>query len=67
MNEIIDGAKRKPLKTAGIAFVLLFWIFTPFIVQRYLSYSAINISLGITAVYFVVWKLYESKEKFGSR
>jgi hypothetical protein len=53
---------KKYGKYAAIAFVILFWMLTPLIAQKYYNYSAINISFAITVFYFVIWKLYNNRE-----
>ncbi|QGA80346.1 hypothetical protein [Candidatus Nanohalobium constans] len=47
---------------AAIAFVILFWMLTPLIAQKYFNYSAINISFIITVFYFVIWKIYNNRQ-----
>ncbi|MFB6099658.1 MAG: hypothetical protein ABEK16_00145 [Candidatus Nanohalobium sp.] len=43
--------------------VLLFWLLTPILAQKYFDYSAINTSFAITVTYFVIWKLYEHRKE----
>ncbi|MEF8880504.1 MAG: hypothetical protein V5A72_01585 [Candidatus Nanohaloarchaea archaeon] len=58
-NDIISNIMETPLKAVAILGVLLFWILTPLIAQKYFGYSAINVSFGITVIYFMVWKIYQ--------
>lgn len=52
----------KPVKVLAISTVVLFYMLTPLIAQKYYNISAIKVSFAITVVYFVVWKLYNKQE-----
>ena len=60
----LEKIRQKPVKIASITLILLFWMLTPLIAQKYFNYSAINVSFAVTVFYFVVWKVYDNKEKF---
>ena len=66
LSKLLEIIRYNPLKSLVIAVVLIFPVFTPLIVQKYFNYSAINTSFAITITYFVVWKLYENREKIRS-
>jgi len=59
ISDVLDKVREKPLMVTSIVFILLFWVLTPLVVQKYFNYSAINTSFAITTLYFVSWKLYE--------
>jgi len=56
--------KSKTTKLSLISIVILFWMLTPLIAQKYFNYSAINVSFAVTVLYFIVWKIYENRQKF---
>ncbi|MFB6159332.1 MAG: hypothetical protein ABEJ95_06810 [Candidatus Nanohalobium sp.] len=60
---LLDNIQEKPSKSALILTVLLFWMLAPLAAQKYLNYSAINVSFVITVCYFITWKLYEHQDK----
>jgi hypothetical protein len=58
IDDVREKIREKPLTVTAVIFVLLFWMLTPLLVQKYLNYSAINVSFAITVFYFVAWKIY---------
>jgi hypothetical protein len=59
----LDIIREKPRQVSAVVAVILFWMLTPLIAQKYYNISAIEVSFGITVFYFVVWKLYNNREK----
>ena len=57
-DDVWKKVRETPVTVAAIIFVLLFWMITPLVAQKYFNYSAINTSFAITTVYFALWKLY---------
>ena len=59
----LETVREKPRQVFAVLAVILFWMLTPLVAQKYYSISAIEVSFGITVFYFVVWKLYNNREK----
>ena len=60
----LEKIRQKPVEIATITLILLFWMLTPLIAQKYFNYSAINVSFAVTVLYFIFWKIYENRKKF---
>lgn len=63
LSDINSVLKANPLKVTIILLVLIFPVITPYVAQKYFDYSAVKASFAITVAYFVVWRLYENREK----
>lgn len=59
----LDIVREKPRQVSVVLAVILFWMLTPLVAQKYFSISAIEVSFGITVFYFFVWKMYNNREK----
>ena len=59
----LEIIREKPRQVSAVLAVILFWMLTPLVAQKYYSISAIKVSFGITVFYFVVWKLYNNRDK----
>jgi hypothetical protein len=62
-QELTKNIKNKPFKALIILSVLLFWILAPLVAQVKSDISAIKTSFAITLAYFLIWKLYEHRNK----
>lgn len=62
-EELYTILKKNPLKSTLIIAVLIFPVITPYIAQKYFDYSAVKISFAITVTYFVIWRVYENRER----
>lgn len=63
LKDIYSVLKANRLKVTIILLVLIFPVVAPYIAQKYYDYSAVMTSLVITVLYFVVWRVYENREK----
>ena len=59
---LVEKVTEKPGKILSVSTVILFWMLTPLVAQKYFNYSAIDTSFAITVFYFVIWKLYNNRE-----
>jgi hypothetical protein len=59
----LDIIREKPRQVSAVLAVILFWMLTPLVAQKYYGISAIEVSFGITVFYFILWKLYNNREK----
>lgn len=55
----MDTNREKMLSLVGAVLLIAIWIFTPLISQYYYGYSAIEVSFGITAIYFIGFQLWK--------
>jgi hypothetical protein len=63
MTNLKDKIVDKPFAVFGVVSVILIWMMTPLIAQKYFEISAIAVSFSITVIYFISWKIYENREK----
>lgn len=55
--------RKQWMVIAGSLILLLIWIFVPLLAQQH-GYSAIEVSFGITAVYYVLYLVFKKTGVF---
>ena len=59
LEKFVQTVKDRPKRMALSVFLIVFWIAVPLISQAYFSYSAIQVSFGITVLYYVTFQFYK--------
>ncbi len=63
MISLKDKMIDKTFAVFGVVSIILFWMMTPLIAQKYFDISAIAVSFSITVIYFISWKIYENRQR----
>lgn len=59
LEKLVNTAQERPKRFAAATFLLLFWMLTPLVAQKFYNISAIHVSFSITVVYYIGMKLYK--------
>lgn len=59
LEKLVETARERPKRFTAAVFLLLFWMLTPLVAQKFYNISAIHVSFAITVVYYVGMKIYK--------
>lgn len=59
LEKLKKTANERPKRFAAATFLLLFWMLTPLVAQKFYNISAIHVSFAITVIYYIGMKGYK--------
>lgn len=59
LDKFRKTVRDRPKRFALSVFLILFWIVVPLVSQAYFDYSAVNVSFGITIIYYIGFQIYK--------